>query len=196
MAGRFIEVLVEKFIASFKTPPAELVLDFDATDDRVHGMQEGRFFHGYYGDYCFLPLYVYCGEQLLVSYLRPSDQDGAKHAGVVLRLLVKRLRRAWPNVKITWRADSGFCRWRVLSWCERHDVQYIVGLAKNSRLLEASQRLMLRAERQYKGRVGNKDCSRTSNTRPRPGIMPAYHCQSGALGARFESAISRHEHHG
>ncbi len=150
LAWAIHKILVEKFIASFKAPPKELVLDFDATDDRVHGTQEGRFFHGYYGDYCFLPLYVYAGEQLLVSYLRPSNQDGAKHAGVVLRLLVKQLRQAWPKVKITWRADSGFCRWRVLSWCERHNVQYIVGIAKNARLLEASQRLMLRAERQYK----------------------------------------------
>jgi len=126
--------MVEQFIASFKRPPKRLVLDFDATDDAVHGKQEGRFFHGYYDHYCFLPLYVFCRNQLLVSYLRPSKIDGAKHAWAILALLVKRLRQAWPKVKIIFRGDSGFCRWRMLSWCERHGVGYIVGLAKNKRL--------------------------------------------------------------
>lgn len=91
------EVFVEQFIASFASPPAELVLDFDATDDRVHGNQEGRAFHGYYGDWCFLPLYVFCGEQLLVSYLRPSNIDPARHAWAILKLLAERLRREWPG---------------------------------------------------------------------------------------------------
>ena len=143
------EVLIRTFIESFKKPPTELTLDFDATDDRVHGEQEGRFFHGYYGNYCFLPLYVYCGDQLLVSYLRQSNQDAAKHAGVILRLLVHRLRAVWPQVKITFRADSGFCRWRTLSWCERNSVQYIVGLAQNNRLLEATTGLRSRAETRF-----------------------------------------------
>ncbi len=128
------QVLVEQFIASFTEPPEELILDFDATDDRVHGLQEGRFFHGYYDGYCFLPLYVFCGDQLLVSYLRPSKIDGAKHAWAILALLVKRLRQAWPTVRITLRADSGFCRHRMLRWCERHGIGYIVGLARNKRL--------------------------------------------------------------
>ena len=96
----FHEVIFARFIASFATPPAELILDFDATDDRVHGHQEGRFFNGYYGDYCFLPLYVFCGEQLLVSYLRPSNLGAAQHSLAILKLLVKGLRRAWPKVKI------------------------------------------------------------------------------------------------
>jgi hypothetical protein len=142
-------VLVEQFIASFKSPPSELVLDFDATDDRVHGLQEGRFFHGYYGDWCFLPLYVLCGEQLLVSYLRPSNIDVARHAPAILKLLVVRLRQAWPGVKIILRADSGFCRWKMLRWCERHGVDYIVGLAKNARLLRLAEELNQRAETQY-----------------------------------------------
>ncbi|MCG8026299.1 MAG: IS1380 family transposase, partial [Candidatus Thiodiazotropha endolucinida] len=128
------EVLIDRFIASYKQPPKELILDFDATDDPVHGTQEGRFFHGYYDHYCFLPLYVFCGDQLLVSYLRPSKIDGAKHAWAILALLVKRLRQTWPKVRIIFRGDSGFCRWRMLAWCERHDVGYIVGIAKNSRL--------------------------------------------------------------
>jgi hypothetical protein len=126
--------MVETFIASFDAPPEELILDFDATDDAVHGHQVGRFFHGYYDHYCFLPLYVFCGDHLLVSYLRPSNIDGAKHAWAVLALLVKRLRQAWPDVRIILRADSGFCRHRMLSWCERHGIGYIVGLAKNARL--------------------------------------------------------------
>ena len=126
--------MVESFIAAFDTVPQELVLDVDATDDAVHGRQVGRFFHGYYDHYCFLPLYVFCGEHLLVSYLRPSNIDGAKHAWAILALLVKRLRQAWPGVRLILRADSGFCRHRMLSWCERHDVGYIVGLAKNTRL--------------------------------------------------------------
>ena len=134
-AAAMSRVLVEQFVKSFKAAPAELILDFDATDDRVHGLQKGRFFHGYYGDWCFLPLYVFCGEQLLVSYLRPSNIDVAKHAWAILKLLVTRLRQAWPSSKIIFRGDSGFCRWKMLRWCERHGVDYIVGLAKNSRLL-------------------------------------------------------------
>ena len=141
-------VLVEQFIASFKTAPTELVLDFDATDDRVHGLQEGRFFHGYYGDWCFLPLYVFCGEQLLVSYLRPSNIDVARHAWAILKLLVIRLRQAWPQVKIIVRGDSGFCRWRMLRWCERQGVDYIIGLAKNSRLLARADELIQAAAAQ------------------------------------------------
>ena len=141
--------LVECFIKSFDETPEELILDFDATDDVVHGKQEGRFFHGYYDHYCFLPLYVFCGDQLLVSYLRPSKIDGAKHAWAILALLVKRLRQAWPGVRIILRADSGFCRYKMLSWCERHDVGYIVGLAKNAVLNRASATTMAEAKAAY-----------------------------------------------
>lgn len=142
-------VFVDQFIASFDAPPDELILDFDATDDPVHGRQEGRFFHGYYDHYCFLPLYVTCGDQLLVSYLRPSNIDAAKHAWAILSLLVKRLRQQWPQVRIIFRADSGFCRWRMLRWCEDHDVHYIVGIAKNSRLLESASSLMRVAHERF-----------------------------------------------
>jgi len=143
------EVLVEQFITSFAQPPTELILDFDATDDRVHGQQEGRFFHGYYGDYCFLPLYVFCGEQLLVAYLRPANRDAAHHAGAVLKLLAGRLRQAWPQVKILFRADSGFCRWRLLRWCEDHGVNYLVGLAKNARVLGRAQAFIEQAQSDF-----------------------------------------------
>ena len=91
------------------------------TDDEVHGHQENRHFHGYYDCYCFLPLHVFCGDQLLVSYLRPSNIDGAKHAWAILSLLVKRIRKSWPNVNIIFRGDSGFCRDLMLRWCERNE---------------------------------------------------------------------------
>ena len=128
------EIMADQFVASFDDVPKELILDFDATDDAVHGKQEGRSFNGYYDHYCFLPLYVFCKDQLLVSYLRPSNVDGAKHAWAILSLLVRRLRQAWPQVKIIFRGDSGFCRHKMLTWCERHDVGYIVGIAQNKRL--------------------------------------------------------------
>ena len=130
-AWRLHEVLLDQFIASFKRAPKKLILDFDATDDPVHGEQDGRFFHGYYRHYCFLPLYVFCGHQLLVSYLRPSNIDGAKHSWAILSLLVKRLRQVWPKVRIIFRGDGGFCRWKMLRWCDHHEVGYIIGLAKN-----------------------------------------------------------------
>ena len=133
-AWRLHEVLLDQFIASFKRAPKKLILDFDATDDPVHGEQDGRFFHGYYRHYCFLPLYVFCGHQLLVSYLRPSNIDGAKHGWAILSLLVKRLRQVWPKVQIIFRGDGGFCRWKMLRWCDHHEVGYIIGLAKNKRL--------------------------------------------------------------
>ena len=138
-AWRLHQVLVDQFIASFKKAPQELVLDFDATDNPLHGQQEGRFFHGYYDCYCYLPLYVFCGQQLLCAYLRPSRIDGAKHAAAILKLLVTRLRQAWPGVKIVFRGDSGFCRQRILNYCERADVHYIVGLARNTRLEQMTE---------------------------------------------------------
>jgi len=143
------DILIEQFIKSFKKKPKRLILDFDSTDDAVHGHQVGSFFHGYYDHYCFLPLYVFCGTKLLVAYLRPSNIDNAQHAWAILSLLVKRLRGAWPKVKIIFRADSGFCRHRMFDWCERNNVDYIVGIAKNSRLLEKSTALMNQAHRQY-----------------------------------------------
>jgi hypothetical protein len=131
---RIANVLVDQFLAAHTTPPDEVVLDFDATDDPVHGHQENRFFHGYYDHYCFLPLYVFAGDHLLAAYLRPANIDGATHSRAILKWLVTRLRQAWPNVRIMVRADSGFCRWRMLRWCDSHDVKYLIGLARNKRL--------------------------------------------------------------
>jgi hypothetical protein len=143
-------VLVDQFIAAHPQPPEHLILDFDATDDPVHGRQEGRFFHGYYDDYCFLPLYVFCGDELVTAYLRPSKIDAAKHARALLKLLVRRLRAAWPDVKITIRADSGFCRWRLMRWCDSHGVGYVLGLARNVVLERQAADAIAQAERGFR----------------------------------------------
>lgn len=142
--------MVNAFIASFSEPPQELILDFDATDTEIHGNQTGRFFHGYYGHYCFLPLYVFCNGQVLVSYLRQSNQDASRHTGAILKLLTQRLRAAWPQVRLIFRGDSGFCRWRILNWCERNRVDYIVGLAQNNRLNQLNATSMRFAEKMYR----------------------------------------------
>lgn len=115
-------------------PPKRIVLDIDATDDPIHGTQEGRFYHGYYGNYCYLPLYIFAGEHLLVSKLRTSDADGAFGALEELQRVIGRIRGRWPAVKITVRGDSGFCRDALLSWCEAENVTYVTGLARNARL--------------------------------------------------------------
>jgi len=180
------QVLFEQFVASFAAPPQALTLDFDPTDDRVHGKQVGAFYHGYYGDYCFLPLYVFCGEQLLVSYLRPSNCDGARHAWAVLALLVKALRKHWPGVRIRLRADSGLCRWKMLRWCERHQVEYVVGLAKNARLNALSAELQAQAEAQHQASqqkvrlFGAFEYQAGSWDRPRRVIVKAEHTSKGA----------------
>ena len=148
-AMAFNKLLVSTFIESFDAPPDEIVLDFDATDDPVHGHQEGKFFHGYYDHYCFLPLYVFCGSQPLLAWLRPANIDGARGAWLALKWLVSELRQTWPEVKIIWRADSGFCRWRMMEWSDKNDVDYIVGLAKNARLLALSEPLREQAAIAY-----------------------------------------------
>lgn len=125
-------VLVEQFIASQAAPPSELVLDIDASDIPLHGDQEQREFHAYYDHYCYLPFYVYCGKALLACVLRRSRIDGAKHAAAVIKLLVTRLRQAWPEVRIIVRGDSGFCRQRLIRWCERNQVGYVIGVARNA----------------------------------------------------------------
>jgi hypothetical protein len=147
-------LLVDLFVEGHDAPPAEVILDFDATDDPVHGHQDGRAFHGYYDSYCFLPLYVFCGDRPLLAWLRPSDTDGARGAWAALRWLARRLRAAWPEVRIILRADSGFCRWRMLRWCEGNGVDYIVGLPKNPRLNSLSSHLMEAAEALHENRGG------------------------------------------
>ena len=152
---RTSRVFVDQFLASYDQPPTEIVLDFDATDDPVHGNQEHRFFHGYYDHYCFLPLYVFCGDHLLVAYLRPSNIDPARHTRAILKLLVQRIRQEWPDTQIIFRGDSGFCRWKLLRWCERRGIGYVVGLARNQVLERRAARYMRAAERAF-GRTGQK----------------------------------------
>ena len=108
------------------------MLDLDATDDPLHGHQEGRFFHGYYDGYCYLPLYIFCGEHLLCSKLRPSNIDGAAGAREEVERIVAQIRARWPDVRIILRADSGFCREELMSWCEQNAVDYVFGLARNA----------------------------------------------------------------
>ena len=127
-------LLIEVFLEAHREPPEEVILDVDATDDPLHGKQEGRFFHGYYQRYCYLPLYIFCGEQLLCARLRSSNRGAADGVVAELKRVVSRLREAWPQVRITVRGDSGFCNDELMAWCESEGVDYVLGLAKNTRL--------------------------------------------------------------
>ena len=128
---------VECFLDAHEKAPEQIVLDLDATDDPLHGGQEGRFFHGYYGHYCYLPLYVFCGDHLLVAKLRKADQDAAAGSVEELTRVVAQIRARWPAVAITIRADSGFAREPLMAWCEANGVDYVLGLARNVRLQRA-----------------------------------------------------------
>ena len=133
----FDELLAELFVESHARAPREVWLDLDATDDPLHGHQEGRFFHGYYRCYCYLLLYIFCGEHLLCARLRASNQDASAGSVEELERIVGRLRRHWPRTRIHIRGDSGFCRDSIMRWCEEHDVGYVLGLARNRRLVRA-----------------------------------------------------------
>jgi len=141
------------FLQEHETPPRRIVLDLDATDDELHGGQEGRFFHGYYGHYCYLPLYVFCDNALLWAELRPSNIDPAKGSVEALEKITGPIREKWPGVEIVIRADSGFCREYLMSWCEERGVCYALGMAKNSRLKSKVRRAMKNARRRY-GKTG------------------------------------------
>lgn len=144
------ELLVDTFLESYAQPPQEIVLDVDATDDRLHGQQEGRFFHGYYGHYCYLPLYIFCAEQLLGARLRTADQDAAAGCVEELARIIERVRTAWPAVRVIVRGDSGFCREAIMSFCEATDgVDFVLGLAKNERLKAAIVEEMSAARQRY-----------------------------------------------
>jgi hypothetical protein len=137
---------VDLFLDSHEEAPEQIVLDFDATDDPLHGQQEGRFFHGYYDHYCYLPLYVFCGSQLLCARLRRSNIDASAGTVEELERIVAQLRQRWPEVEILVRGDSGFAREALMSWCEEHDVDYVFGLARNPRLERALQPAFERVE--------------------------------------------------
>ena len=141
-------LLVEVFVEAHSQEPAEILLDIDATDTPLHGQQEGRFFHGYYRHYCYLPLYIFSGEHVLCARQRVSNQDAAAGSVAELERVVAQLRAAWPKVKIILRADSGFCREELLSWCEENRVDYVVGLARNERLQSLIEEAIEEASRQ------------------------------------------------
>ena len=132
--GAIDRLLVELFLESHKVAPSEIVLDLDATDIPLYGHQPERFFHGYYGSYCYLPLYIFAGDHLLCARLRAANQDAAAGSIDELKTIVQQLRQRWPAVRIVLRADSGFCREELMLWCEANQVQYVFGLARNQRL--------------------------------------------------------------
>jgi hypothetical protein len=143
------EVLVDLYIQRQPRQPKRIVLDLEATDDPLHGHQEGRFFHGYYDQYCYLPLYIFIGEHLLCARLRRSNIDASEGALEEVERIVVRLRRVWPEAEILLRADSGFCRDEIISWCEDNRVGYAFGLARNSRLEKRIRKALRKAQRQH-----------------------------------------------
>jgi hypothetical protein len=140
---------INVFLQSYDKPPSVIVLDLDATDDPIHGHQLGRFFHGYYKNYCFLPLYIFCGEHLLCARLRPSDIDASAGSVKELERIVSQIRSQWPDVQIIIRGDSGFCREHIMLWCEQNNVDYILGLAKNDRLKNEIAQELAQAKELY-----------------------------------------------
>jgi hypothetical protein len=144
------ELLVKVFLESQTTIPERIILDVDTTDLPLHGKQEGRFFHGYYDEYCYLPLYIFCGEHVLCARLRESNHDAAFGSLAEIRRIVAQIRGAWPEVKIILRGDSGFCRNELMSWCESQGVDYVFGLARNQRLRRIIGGPMWEATQQWK----------------------------------------------
>jgi hypothetical protein len=147
--GAVDRLLVEVFLEAHREAPKGIILDLDATDDPLHGEQEGRFFHGYYGHYCYLPLYIFCGEFLLCARLRSSNIDASAGSVEELQRIVQQIRCAWPQVRIVVRGDSGFCREELMAWCEAEGVDYLLGLAKNARLKAEIEKEMGEAKAQY-----------------------------------------------
>ncbi len=181
------EFFVETFLELTPEPPAEIVLDLDATDDPLHGHQWGRFFHGYYDGYCYLPLYVFCGEHLLCAKLRPADIDASAGAVKILARIVGQIRRSWPQVRIILRGDSGFCREALMAWGEENGVDYVFGLAKNKRLQKILGGELHQAQQQFAAtgepaRLFQEFEYRTrkSWSRPRRVIGKAEHLAKGA----------------
>lgn len=142
-------LLVEIFLEAQAKPPQQIVLDLDVTDTPLHGEQEGRFFHGYYGHYCYLPLYIFAGEHLLCARLRPSNQDASAGSIAEVERIVRQIRRRWPKTQIVLRADSGFCREELMAWCEKDHVDYVFGLARNARLRRKMARQLRQAKREH-----------------------------------------------
>ena len=161
------KLFVTLFLEAHKTAPKEIILDLDATDDPLHGHQEGRFFHGYYDCYCYLPLYIFCGRQLLAAKLRPSNIDGSAGAVEEIARIVAQIRERWPKVRIILRADSGFARDALMTWCEANGIDFIFGLAKNVRLNRAigAELVMAREESRTTGQSARRFKELTWSTR-------------------------------
>ena len=183
----FESLFVDLFLDAHARPPKQITLDLDATDDPLHGEQEGRFFHGYYGCYCYLPLYVFCGRHLLAAKLRPSNIDAAAGSVEEVERIVGRIRARWPKVRILLRADSGFAREEFMAWCEANRVDYVFGLQRNTRLVaeieaELAEAARLSAESGKPVRLF-KEClyaTRKSWSRRRRVIAKAEHLPKGA----------------
>ena len=158
------DLLVDLFLDMHETLPERIVLDVDATDDQLHGQQEGRFYHGYYRHYCYLPLYITCGEHVLCARLRTAQAEAAEGTVAELERIVRRIRQRWPQAAIVVRGDAGFCRDTLMSWCEQRGVDYVLGLARNSRLLGQIRRQLQQA---------GKACARSVTTGPTRALRPA-----------------------
>src|SRR6202045_3705663 len=200
-AGAIEALFVTLFLDAHKTPPEEIILDIDATDDPLHGHQEGRFFHGYYACSCSLPLYVFCGRHLLAAKLRPSNIDGSAGAIAEVARVVAQTRGCWPEVRILLRADSGFARETLMAWCENNGVDYLFGLARNSRLVaEIETELQAAAEvsrktgkpaRRFKDLIWS---TRDSWSRERRVIAKAEWTEGEANPRFIVTSLSRAEH--
>jgi hypothetical protein len=180
------QLLVDLFLEAHPKPPAEIVLDLDATDTPLHGEQEARFFHGYYGHYCYLPLYIFCGDHLLCARLRPSNQDASAGSLPEVERIVQQIRRRWPGVRIVLRGDSGFCREELLAWCENSAVDYVFGFARNERLRRKIARSLRQAKREHErtGKAARGFCefsyrTRQSWTRARRVVAKAEYLEKG-----------------
>jgi hypothetical protein len=181
------ELLTDLFLEAHEEPPSRIVLDLDATDDPVHGNQEGRFYHGYYREYCYLPLYIICGEFVLCARLRSSNIDPSKGVVEEVERIVKQIRQKWPKVEIVLRGDGGFCRDQTMSWCEDNEVGYVFGLAKNQRLLKIIGKQLHEAKLQYEqtkeaSRVFSEFTYKTKKSwkRERRVVAKAEHLEKGA----------------
>jgi hypothetical protein len=194
-------LFVDLFLDAHAAPPSQIILDLDATDDPLHGHQEGRFFHGYYDTYCYLPLYVFCGRHLLAAKLRPANIDGSAGAIEEVARIVAQIRQRWPAVRILLRADSGFARDPLMAWCENNGVDFLFGLARNSRLVGEIESELAEAEEQSK-RTSKparrfKDftwSTRDSWSRQRRVVAKAEWTQGEANPRFVVTSLSRQEH--
>ena len=194
------DMLVDVYVAQQAAAPNEIVLDVDATDDPIHGDQLGKFYHGYYGNYCFLPLYLFAGDHPLLALLRPADIDASMGLLKHLQRIVAKIRQAWPQVRIILRGDSGFCREYIMAWCEANDVDFIFGLAKNARLLRAIGKQMHEAKVQSEAtgeaaRVFTDLTYRTQKSwsRERRVVAKAEHLAKGANPRFVVASLSAEE---